>query len=1218
MTRKRWILEGLLVALIAAAIWLAGPMLRWDESHPLVAPAVRQALVGAVVGLWVATLAVRRLMRSIKARRANRRMLNELARNEELLSLASIGSNEEVSELAERFTQALALLSSRAGGRRMSVYEMPWYVVIGPPGTGKSTLVRNSGLRFPLAKEMGVVALEGVGGTRNCDWWFTDGAVLLDTAGRYTTHESNESLDRAAWGGFLDLLKQHRPRRPINGVVVALSLADLLTQTPEQRAFHGRTVRARINELTQRFGIAIPVYVMFTKADMIAGFTEFFDDMPQAEREQVFGTTFPLQTEGSGTALLLDAREQFDALVQRLNASLLRRLDEERDPARRALIFSFPQTFALLREPLIDTLSEIARPSRYDAACILRGVYFNSATQEGTPIDGIARLSGPSFGLNRTLPAAAGEPRTFFIKRLLSDVVFREADLATVDQKLERNLMLRQWGGVAAGVACVLAAASLWSVSYATNRADLDTIEAEVGQFNAAMPPPTERAAGALAPALQALDRADDVYGTDYSIVPLLSSFGLYRGLSVAPAFDDARLRLLQSQLLPRITERIGNQVAESGGNLDRLKQALEIYLMLGSPDKLDPDRLRGWIVSDWEQTYGYDPQRLATLTKALDDLLANAPMPPQRIDPGLVARARGALNRITVPEQIYAQLKAEAANAALPPFDLIASLGQGGQHSFWPLHGSADRLTIPGLYTRRGLTQFFAPRLPALMGILSEDEWVLGQSAAANPEQLKEVTQQVVTLYVRDYIAHWEGMTKALDVAVFDDFETAADLLGTFGGSASPLVTVLQAINENTDLDSPFAVPAAATATAAAGGAGASSGAAAAPAPGGASGALGRLVGAAASAAAKAEPQLLPEWPGTAIRRHFATLNTLTAASASASPPVNGMVADIGAVYGLVVQIQSSSSPSTAALQYVTRQVGNDDALAAPTGLGAARPVTLVRSLGSDPIASLRKTAALAPQPVRMWLDNLASNTWEVMMREALSEVDTLYGQTVRASCQQTIAGRYPFMRTASDEVTPEDFGAFFKPGGTIDSFFGQVLAPFVNTKTSPWTVARAGGQNLAIDPGALRAFQSAAQIRDLYFRMGQATPGVEFSLNPVFLDAEVTEFTLEYGNTRIVNRHDPQRSRKLAWPATDGSNSVKISFVTADGRRVSQATEGRWAWFRMLDGHAVTPAPSGNRFRIAFQIDGLKAVYDMTAASAVNPFLFDGLRGFACPNAL
>ena len=83
-------------------------------------------------------------------------------------------------------------------------------------------------MNFPLKAVGSDPALAGVGGTRNCDWWFTDEAVLLDTAGRYTTQESDREADAAAWQGFLDLIKRFRPRRPLNGALVTLSVSDLV------------------------------------------------------------------------------------------------------------------------------------------------------------------------------------------------------------------------------------------------------------------------------------------------------------------------------------------------------------------------------------------------------------------------------------------------------------------------------------------------------------------------------------------------------------------------------------------------------------------------------------------------------------------------------------------------------------------------------------------------------------------------------------------------------------------------------------------------------------------------------------------------------------------------------------------------------------------------------------------------------------------------------
>ena len=213
------------------------------------------------------------------------------------------------------------------------------YVIIGPPGSGKTTALANSGLRFPLAEQMGAGAVRGVGGTRNCDWWFADEAVLLDTAGRYTTQDSHAAVDKAAWLGFLDLLKKQRSRRPIDGAFVAISLSDLLLGSESERAAHAVAIRSRVQELYTQLGVRFPVYVMLTKLDLVPGFMEFFDGLSKEERAQVWGMTFSLDDGKSTEGPLQVFRSEFDALEARLNERLVERLQQERDPARRDLIY---------------------------------------------------------------------------------------------------------------------------------------------------------------------------------------------------------------------------------------------------------------------------------------------------------------------------------------------------------------------------------------------------------------------------------------------------------------------------------------------------------------------------------------------------------------------------------------------------------------------------------------------------------------------------------------------------------------------------------------------------------------------------------------------------------------------------------------------------------------------------------------------------------------
>ena len=222
------------------------------------------------------------------------------------------------------------------------------------------------------------------------------------------------------------------------GVMVAVSLEDLMMQSEHERAEHVRAIKQRIHELYEHFGIRFPVYLLLTKADLVAGFMEFFDDLRRDERAQVWGVSFPLEDKESKTSPVDNFDREFDALVQRLNDRVLWRLSQERDLQRRASIQGFPHQVAGLKDTLGGFLRDIFRGSRFEETPMLRGVYITSGTQEGTPIDRLVSSVARTFGLDqRALPSYGGKGRSYFITNLLRKVMFAESELAGTNRRLE-------------------------------------------------------------------------------------------------------------------------------------------------------------------------------------------------------------------------------------------------------------------------------------------------------------------------------------------------------------------------------------------------------------------------------------------------------------------------------------------------------------------------------------------------------------------------------------------------------------------------------------------------------------------------------------------------------------------------------------------------------------------------------------------------------------
>ena len=222
---NRWTFAVLGLVLLLVVVWLLGPYFAFGSAKPMESVTGRVIATLVVLVAWFAAM----LWRTWRETRGSQKLVAEVTQQADapVVSAARPAESADVSQLRQRFDDAVTRLKKdrRGGG---NLYRLPWYVIIGPPGSGKTTALVNSGLRFPMEQEVGRRAIKGVGGTRNCDWWFTDEAVLLDTAGRYTTQDSDRIADGEGWSQFLQLLKRHRRRRPINGVLVAYSASDLL------------------------------------------------------------------------------------------------------------------------------------------------------------------------------------------------------------------------------------------------------------------------------------------------------------------------------------------------------------------------------------------------------------------------------------------------------------------------------------------------------------------------------------------------------------------------------------------------------------------------------------------------------------------------------------------------------------------------------------------------------------------------------------------------------------------------------------------------------------------------------------------------------------------------------------------------------------------------------------------------------------------------------
>jgi type VI secretion system protein ImpL len=624
--RGRWLLGGIGFAAFGLVVWFTGDLLASGDWRPLETEAARGALIALAGAAWLGW----EWRRARRARLENERLLAVLAAGGETDSAARAA--RELAVLRQRFEEAAAVLKSARfkgpDGERRYVHELPWYVFIGAPGSGKTTALVNSGLKFPLKDRLGGgdPALAGVGGTRNCDWWFTEDAVLLDTAGRYTTQESDLEADAAAWRGFLDLIKRFRPRRPLNGALVTLSVSDLMLWTDEERKRYARHVRARVAELYERLGVRFPIYLVVTKTDLLAGFMETFGELDPGARARVWGATFALAHDG----FVLGSpgqrfAEEFRDLEGRLYGEMLERLQEERDLQRRAAAYRFPQQFRGLG-PLIEQFLDaafISVPGTPEP--LLRGVYFTSGTQEGSPIDRVLGTLARSFGLERAAgPALAGSGKSFFLMRLLREVIFPESGLAGSDRGIERRQSRVRMLSYAAVATLTVALAALWTSSYRGNREYVEAAQARTAAAKAELAklgPPQPGDELQLERVLNALRVLPGGYRDQRAGTAPAAGWGLSQAGKVGAQALRAYRNVLRDALFPRLARTLEDEIRECLRSPKRegLGETLAAYLSLYEGRKVDAALVEGAALRIWELPDADEAALLAHLRAGLE-----------------------------------------------------------------------------------------------------------------------------------------------------------------------------------------------------------------------------------------------------------------------------------------------------------------------------------------------------------------------------------------------------------------------------------------------------------------------------------------------------------------------------------------------------------------------------------------------------------------------
>lgn len=1170
---------------LSALVWFLGPFVGFGESHPLESVLSRIVTIALILFLSVSIV----LLIILRQTKREKRMEDDIVESIEYRS----DDGEEIvkaefSELKNKLKQAIVALRKSKIGRK-SLYELPWYVMIGPPGAGKTTAITKSGLNFPLISSSGdKISLGGVGGTRNCDWWFTNEAIIIDTAGRYTTQDSNEHQDNEGWLGFLSLLKRNRLRQPINGAVLAVSLLDLSLDDSATQKNHAIAIRKRLNELHEKLGVRFPVYVLFTKSDLIAGFSEFFDNLGKEDREQVWGFTLPFSSNvKEDQSLVTSFDEEFGLLLEQLNSQSLERMQQETDHQRRALIASFPSQMASVRATAREFLAEVFQENRFEKRHLFRGVYFTSGTQEGTPIDRLMVGMARTFGIGRqAIGSGRGRGRSFFLTRVFEDIIFPESGLVSADQKVER---LYRWFNYAAIVSTLifgLAITTLWVRSYLSNEALVDSITESVEDYRIASTqiprgPVEDSDISNIVPALNIL-RNMPANPTDGAIKPDRSmTFGLYQGKTLGNQAAQIYRRALNQFLLPRLLLRLETQLQANVNNVDFLYESLKVYLMLGQQGPVNKRLIKDLLKLDWALAFpGQERQEMrADLMKHLDILLS-APMDKISLNGPLVEQIQEILSEIPVAQRVYSSIINSARSKALPRWRLTDIGGPAIARVIVRSSGKPLNEGIEGIFTYRGFNEVFLDEALEVSQRFQRESSFLGPRGKSEQTEaaLLNMSRDVLDLYYLDYVSQYEKILGDIDIIPMASLSQAVEVTNVLSGPTSPLINILMSISDETKLTEER--------TANISAAGLAQGAQE----------IGTIelesslssrgqlfLDALANGIGAEDAEKASQMPGTFVEDRFGWLHQLIEEK-------DGQPSQLKELMGRLTEVYQELNK----LSFVD-------------GLVAEDATALVR---------FQEFANRLSGPIKRWSFQIANGSSGITGDENRASINAKWQAQVLPFCTQALERRFPFSRNARADVALSDFIRIFKPKGLIDNFVNQHLFEYIDMRTRPWTWKSVNGTDLGISQSVLQKLQYASEIRDAFFATGEQL-GVNFQITPEELDSKARKVVLEIDGQKVeFSRSTTPKPSAINWPSGVGSASILLKPTKRD--TVNDLTSaGPWAWFRLLSAAEIRRTNISDRTRVFFNVGGRIAIFQLQSGSFINPFTLKALDKFSCPKS-
>ena len=1028
-------------------------------------------------------------------------------------------SADEISLLIKETETKLAGAKLAQGSH---VGNLPVFLLMGDPGSAKTSTVLNSGLEQELLAGQ-VYQNNNVVPTRAANIWFSRKVLFVEAGGLLPP-------DTSKWKRLVQRLV---PRASVVGkgeqapraVLVCLD-SDVFTKpgAVDVAANAARNLRARLGDICETMGINLPVYAMFTKMDRIPFFTEYVRNLNHDEATQVLGCTVPMVVKRSqgvyGEEESARLSIYFDRLFQSLADARIEYLARETDATKLPPAYEFPREFRKIRETVISFLVDLCRPSQLTVGPFLRGFYFTGVRpviiNEAAPVaapqapkaggygqasgaTGIFTVGGRAEQPGYTPPAAMTTrkvPQWMFLSHFFNDILLADRAAMDASGSSTKTSSTQRLLLAAAAFLCVVLIAG-FTVSFFRNHA----LESRVR--DAAHGLSAGDAAGSDMASIDGLRKLDVLRQSLETVVdyrhngaPWSYRWFLYSGDDIYSearrVYFDRFKQLLFGQTQNNLVTGMRGLPATPGPEYGPTYDALKAYLITTSHhDKSTKTFLSPVVMKWWLNGRTVDPERTQLAQKQFDfystELKDENPYTKEN-DTFAIDKTRKYLAQFAGTERVYAFMLSEASRNN-QPINFNKQYPGSAQVVLQPHE-------VPGAFSRGGWA-FMKDAIAHPDRYFSGESWVLGDQASANID-LNKLGQDVKARYYADFIKEWRAYLKSASVLRYAGLKDASQKLTQLSGNQSPLLECLALASNNTNVDDP-------------------------------------------AVASVFQPAQAVVPPGSTDH-------------VIAPPNQNYM--------NSLVSLQAS-------IESIADQPPNDAAAATPLN-NAQQAKVNVRQMA---------------QTFRIDKEGQVDASVQKLLEDPIVYVEGLLRTLGPAElngkgkglCTQlrSLMTKYPFNPTSTTDATiPEVNAVFGKPDGALWKFYNENLQKLLPKQGAAYTPVTAGG--VTLNQGFVGFFNAAAAFSDAIYAGGASDPRLSYTLKPEVSEGIKTVGFQIDGQSLSYTTGSAATPKQFTWQG-GGTHDAKgvVNFGAGPDLEFANGT-GPWAVFHLI-GKADTWTPAG-----------------------------------------